>query len=143
MAMEKISRELRVRGRILLIDDSRFIRRLFTFVFEELGYEVHSAADGREGTRMAADGPYDVVVVDGVLPDIEGRDVCRHISRLPGTKPIMILYTASKKAFQERYTAVHDGIDVCLKKEADGQTLVEKVAELLEARDQRLMTATA
>lgn len=122
------------RARLLLIDDSRFIRKLFTFVFADLGYDVDTAADGAEGIRMAAARRYDAVIVDGLLPDMDGREVCRKIHALEGADPVLILYTASQRHFQDRFTAVHDGIDLCMKKDASNGLLVDKVAELLAAR---------
>lgn len=122
------------KARILLIDDSRFIRLLFTSIFEDLGYEVAAAADGPEGILMAADRPFDVVVVDGVLPTTDGREVCRHLASLPGEKPILLLFTASKSHFQDRYMASQDGIDGYLQKDASGEALVARMEQLLAVR---------
>lgn len=132
-----------VRARVLLIDDSRFIRRLFGYVFEDLGFFVQTAENAREGIRMATEDLFDVVVVDGVLPDMDGRDVCRHIASLPGEKPIIVMFTGSNRMYQERHAAFRDGVDACMKKDTTGQLLVARVEELLAIRDLERMAQPA
>lgn len=136
-------RESATKGRILLIDDSWFIRRLFSFIFEDLGYLIETAENAREGIRMATEVPYDVIVVDGVLPDMDGQDVCRHIADLPREKPILIMCTGSNLIYQDRHSMCRDGVDACMKKDKDGQLLVAHVERLLAIRDSRRLPPVA
>lgn len=122
------------KARILLIDDSRFARCLFTAVFRELGYEATTAAEGEEGIRLASECGFDVIVVDGMLPNMDGIEVCRRLGKLPGEKPILLLFTASRRLYQERFSALQDGIDGYLQKDSLGEALVARVEELLQAR---------
>jgi DNA-binding response OmpR family regulator len=84
-------------ARILLVEDDPSIRELTTMGLRAAGYEVTSAADGRDGVdRFLADRP-DAVVLDIMLPVLDGLSVCRAI-REESTVPIIML-TARTEAF--------------------------------------------
>lgn len=124
------------RLRVLVVDDSSFIRNLNRAIFEDLGFEVTPAEDGLEGVRLGLEGPFDVVVVDGVLPGLSGPEVCRKLSSLPPERrPIIILQSISMKGFAARSQALSAGADAYFEKEALGTTMVAWVRAALAARD--------
>ncbi len=105
--------------RILLVEDDPSIRELTTIGLRAAGYEVVVAADGREGLdQFAADAP-DAVVLDIMLPVLDGLAVCRTI-RLGSTVPIVML------------TARTDAFDVVAGLEAGADDYVRKPFELPE-----------
>ncbi len=105
--------------RILLVEDDPSIRELTTIGLRAAGYEVVAAADGREALdRFAADAP-DAVVLDIMLPVLDGLAVCRTI-RLGSTVPIVML------------TARTDAFDVVAGLEAGADDYVRKPFELPE-----------
>jgi CheY-like chemotaxis protein len=124
------------RLKILVVDDSSFIRKLNRAIFEDLGFEVTTAADGLEGVRLGLEGPFDVVVVDGVLPGLSGPEVCRELSSLPPERrPIIILQSISMKGFTARSRALSAGADAYFEKEALGTTMVAWVRAALAERE--------
>ena len=64
-----------LKGPILVVDDEKFFQELLTKILEEEGYEVSIAGSGNEAISMFAEGSYQVVVLDLVLPDIMGTEV--------------------------------------------------------------------
>ncbi|MFN7989550.1 MAG: response regulator [Thermoanaerobaculia bacterium] len=124
------------RLKVLVIDDSSFIRRLTRAIFEDLGFEVSTAEDGPEGARLGLEGPFDVVVVDGVLPGLSGPEVCRQLSSLPPERrPIIILQSISMKGYTARSQALSAGADAYFEKEALSTSMVAWVRETLTARE--------
>ncbi len=124
------------RLKLLVVDDSSFIRKLNKAIFEDLGFEVTTAEDGLEGVRLGLEGPFDVVVVDGVLPGLSGPEVCRKLAALPPERrPIIILQSLSMKGFAARSQALSAGADAYFEKEALGTTMVAWVRAALAARD--------
>jgi DNA-binding response OmpR family regulator len=76
--------------RILLVDDELSVQKLLAYPLRKEGYEVVSALDGREALDRLRDGTFDLVVLDVMLPRLDGFDVCRQI-RAKSTVPIIML----------------------------------------------------
>src|SRR6184192_3765236 len=75
---------------ILLVDDEDSVRKLLAFPLERDGYSVVQAADGEEALRQFADQPVDLVVLDIMLPRLDGLEVCKRL-RATSTVPIIML----------------------------------------------------
>jgi DNA-binding response OmpR family regulator len=76
--------------RILLVDDEQSIQKLLTYPLRKEGYEVVSAMDGRQALDRLRDGRYDLVVLDVMLPELDGFEVCRQV-RARSAVPIIML----------------------------------------------------
>jgi DNA-binding response OmpR family regulator len=76
--------------RILLVDDELSVQKLLTYPLRKEGYEVVPALDGREALDRLREDNFDLVVLDVMMPKIDGFDVCRQI-RSRSTVPIIML----------------------------------------------------
>src|SRR4051812_41873680 len=76
--------------RILLVDDEQPIQTLLSFPLQKDGYEVVRAADGREALERFGEGQFDLVVLDVMMPKLDGLEVCRRL-RARSTVPIIML----------------------------------------------------
>jgi DNA-binding response OmpR family regulator len=76
--------------RILLVDDEHSVQKLLTYPLRKEGYEVVSALDGREALDRLRDGRFDLVVLDVMLPELDGFEVCRQV-RARSAVPIIML----------------------------------------------------
>jgi DNA-binding response OmpR family regulator len=76
--------------RILLVDDEHSLQKLLAYPLRKEGYEVVPALDGREALNRLRDGDFDLVVLDVMLPKVDGFDVCRQI-RARSAVPIIML----------------------------------------------------
>ena len=85
--------------RILLVDDEQAIQTLLAYPLRKEGYEVVSATTGREALERFRDGRFDLVVLDVMLPQLDGFDVCREL-RAKSTVPIIML-TAKAEEFDK------------------------------------------
>ncbi|MDA8443413.1 MAG: response regulator, partial [Peptococcaceae bacterium] len=70
-------------ARILVVDDEEPIRELLKFNLEKEGYDVSLAADGIQALALTASLPPDLVVLDVMIPGINGMDVCRDLRQNP------------------------------------------------------------
>ena len=95
-------------ARILIIEDDQailtFLRRGLAFD----GYQVETAEDGQTGLVMARDKPPDLVVLDWMLPGLDGLEVCRRL-RLGGSIPIMML--TARDSVSDRVQGLDAGAD--------------------------------
>lgn len=83
--------------RILLADDEESIQKLLTYPLKEEGYEVTSAMDGQEALERFGEGRYDLVILDVMMPKVDGVEVCRRI-RARSEVPIVILTAKGDEA---------------------------------------------
>jgi len=117
--------------RVLLIEDevkiANFIRRGLTYE----GYEVSVAYDGQEGIFKARQESPDVIILDLMLPDIDGLDVCRRI-RAESDVPILIL--TAKDAVSDRVAGLDSGADDYLVKPFAFDELLARIRALLRRR---------
>jgi DNA-binding response OmpR family regulator len=77
-------------ARILLVDDEESIQTLLTYPLRKEGYEVVSARDGREGLERFDESRFDLVVLDVMMPHVDGIEVCRRL-RSRSQVPIIML----------------------------------------------------
>jgi len=106
-------------ARILLVEDDPSIREVTAIGLEQAGFSVESAADGVAGLERFAAGSFDLVLLDVMLPRMDGLEVCRAIRRT-STVPIVML------------TARVDTIDVVVGLEAGADDYVKKPFEVPE-----------
>jgi signal transduction histidine kinase len=133
--------EPRLRPLVLVIDDSATYRAALSQTLRDAGYDVESAKTGDEGLRAAARLRPDVMVVDRVLPDIDGTAVIRDIrldSALRRTPCVLI--TADEDRSVE-FEALETGADAYVRKDQDLSVLLARVAAL--RRDTPARTETA
>jgi DNA-binding response OmpR family regulator len=121
-----------VRGRVLIIDDSKVVLRILKLNFAERGIVAETALDGKAGIELASTHLFDVIVVDGMMPGMDGFEVCQAISGARvGDRPLLVMHSNLYKGFTERARATECGADAFVLKVLDGSPLVEKVLELL------------
>ena len=77
--------------KVLLVDDEPSIVTLLAFNLEKDGYEVTTATDGAEGYRLAISNPFDFIILDLMLPSMDGKDICKRLRQEKFDTPIMIL----------------------------------------------------
>jgi two-component system alkaline phosphatase synthesis response regulator PhoP len=65
--------------KILIIEDEKSIQRMIAYDLKQLNYEVESAMDGFEGYKKASTFHYDVILLDLMLPNMNGMDICKKL----------------------------------------------------------------
>lgn len=80
-------------AKILIIEDEKSIQRMIEYDLNQMGYEVDSALDGFEGYKKASSTLYDIVLLDIMLPNMNGMDICKQL-RKDGVNSYIIMLTA-------------------------------------------------
>ena len=83
--------------RILLVDDEQPIQTLLTYPLQKDGYDVVAVSDGREALARFGEQPFDLVVLDLMLPKLDGLEVCRRLRAQGKTVPIIMLTAKSEE----------------------------------------------
>jgi len=88
--------------KVLLAEDSRFLRSAATTVLEAYGFKVFGAADGEQALKIASDENPDVVLLDLILPKVQGHEVLQRLRQMPAMAGVpVIIFTShpNKQAF--------------------------------------------
>jgi two-component system alkaline phosphatase synthesis response regulator PhoP len=116
-------------SRILLIEDEPGLVLTLTDLLEAEGYTVDTAAEGPAGLAKAAAEPYDIIILDVMLPGKNGFDVCREIRS--GGSDVAILMLTAKTQIIDRVVGLKLGADDYLTKPFDPSELIARVEALL------------
>ena len=116
---------------ILVVDDDSSTLRLLGYMLERGGFQVKMAGDGEDGLAIAFQESPDLVILDVMMPGLNGYQVCERLRADPRTAhvPIIILTARSQRIDQQ--TALEAGADLYMSKPVTPDELVEKVNELL------------
>jgi two-component system response regulator MprA len=117
-----------VSARILVVEDEERIRQFLQRGLTYEGYRVETAPDGRLGLDYARDNPPDLVILDLMLPGMDGLEVCRRL-RAAGDVPILML--TAKESIEDRVAGLDAGADDYLVKPFAFDELLARVRALL------------
>ncbi len=115
--------------RLLVVEDESPIRDGLVDVFVFHGYDVDSVADGREGLRLAQTGRFDLVLLDVMLPGIDGFEICNQIRQADREQPIIML--TAKTADEDIIQGLKLGADDYVAKPFSIAQLVLRVEAVL------------
>lgn len=115
--------------RILVIEDNERLAGLVAQGLEEQGYTVDKTSSGREGEELAVRQEYDVIVLDLMLPDHDGVQVCGELRRRGVSTPVLMLTALSSTA--NKVSGLDAGADDYLTKPFDFDELIARVRALL------------
>jgi len=117
--------------RVLVVDDEPAIASFLRMGLTHAGYEVALAADGVEALAWVGRERFDLVVLDVMLPGIDGVEVCR---RLRGDRDLLILMLTAADAVSDRIVGLESGADDYMIKPFDFEELVARIRALLRRR---------
>ncbi len=122
--------------RLLLVEDERATARMLAKGFREHAYAVDVSHDGDDAWRRLAAAPYDVVVLDVMLPKRSGLDVCRALRAAGRHEPVLML--TARDGVDARIEGLDTGADDYLTKPFDFGELLARVRALVRRRDRPL-----
>jgi two-component system, OmpR family, response regulator len=115
---------------ILIVDDDRELRELVTRYLTENGLRVSTAADGRQMQTVLAAGPVDLIILDVMLPGVDGLVLCRNLRAKDGsTTPILMLTARREEA--DRILGLEMGADDYLTKPFAARELLARIRAVL------------
>jgi DNA-binding response OmpR family regulator len=116
---------------VLVVDDEPNIVLSLDFLLKQAGYEVRVARSGEEAMKAAAERIPDLIVLDVMLPALDGYHVCETIRADPKLRSVRILMLTAKSRDVEREKALALGADDYMTKPFSTRELVERVKSIL------------
>jgi DNA-binding response OmpR family regulator len=125
----------RMQNRILVVDDEAEIRQLLVFNLARAGYAVAEAADGEDGYLQALASVPDLIVLDVMLPHIDGFAVCELLRRNERTRQIPVILLTACSSEDSRVVGFESGADDYMAKPFSPRELLARIERLLRARE--------
>jgi DNA-binding response OmpR family regulator len=118
--------------RILIADDDDGLRHLLRLILCREGFEVIEAVDGTEALARAYDSNPSLVLLDVMMPGVDGFDVCRELRSDQRTHCLPIVFVSAIDDIKQRNETLMLGADDCIKKPIGPRELVNRVRGVME-----------
>jgi two-component system phosphate regulon response regulator PhoB len=122
----------KAKGHILVVEDDRDLQRLFRDILSKNGYRIEQAFDGRAGLEAALADPPDLILLDIMLPELDGRDVLGELKKRDATRDVPVIIISARGSQADRRVALELGADDYLDKPFSTRMLLSRVAYKLE-----------
>lgn len=119
------------KSKVLIVDDEQDVTELLEFNLRSAGYDVISADDGATALKKAREALPDLIVLDVMLPEMDGTEVCKQLRRDPSTARIPIIMLTAKASEIDRVLGLELGADDYVTKPFSPRELVLRVRGLL------------
>lgn len=117
--------------KVLVVDDSPTQLQAIVNTLKDHGYSILTATDGEEALRLAVSERPDVIVLDVVLPNKNGFQICRQLKTSPHTKMLKVILLTSRNQESDRFWGMKQGADLYLTKPIEEEDLVARVQSVL------------
>ena len=116
---------------ILVVEDEAPLLTLLRYNLEKQGFNVEEATDGQEALLRVAEGKPDLILLDWMLPQLSGLEVCRQIRRRPNTRDLPIIMVTARTEDQDAVRALDIGADDYIAKPFAMDALMARIRALL------------
>ncbi len=117
-------------GRVLVVEDERSIRELVAQQLTRAGYTCQAVSDGADGLRWLLNEPFDVVVLDLMLPGVDGMTICKTVRRRGINRDVPILMLTARREESEKVAGLTSGADDYVTKPFGMNELTARVTAL-------------
>jgi DNA-binding response OmpR family regulator len=122
-------------GRILVVDDEDSVRQLFQIMLQHEGYDVLLATNGAEALLTAHREKPDLIILDWMMPVMDGLSALRQLRGDQATRQIPILMLTARQSDTDTTAALVEGADVYLTKPFEPQEVLSVISRLLPESD--------
>lgn len=119
---------------VLVVDDSPTLREMIASLLNKTGLTISVAQDGQEAKAIIAANPPDLVVLDVVMPNMNGYELCRWVKNNAETQGVLVVLCSSKGEEFDRYWGIKQGADAYVIKPFRPGELLGTVTTLLASK---------
>jgi DNA-binding response OmpR family regulator len=117
--------------RILIVEDEESLLKLETILLTVKGYEVSGVSTGNAALEMLSGEQFDLILLDIMLPDVDGYEICRRIKEHPGHADIPVVMLTARKSIEDQERGATCGADAYLTKPFKSALIIETIEGLL------------
>ncbi len=127
---------------ILVVDDEQDIVDLISYNLSKEGFKVLTASNGLDAVQTATEQKPDLVILDIMMPGMDGFEVCRSLREHPDTKPISIMFLTAKSGEIDQILGLELGADDYVQKPISPRVLIARVKTILRRGAENVRTET-
>ena len=132
--MKSTSKDIPPKARILCVEDDVSLQKSLSFILWQEGYEVLCAQTGEEALDLVRSKKPDLILLDLMLPGIDGTKVCSVLKKDPNTSEILVIMVTAKKRMEDIVAGLKDYADDYVTKPFEPQVLLARIQALLRRR---------
>jgi two-component system alkaline phosphatase synthesis response regulator PhoP len=117
--------------KLLLVDDEPDILEFLSYNLRKEGFMVSTAGNGKEAITVAKKENPDLIILDVMMPDMDGIETCREIRELPGLKDVMIAFLTARNEDYSQIAGFEVGADDYINKPIKPRVLISRISALL------------
>ena len=122
---------------VLIVEDDQYIREMYALILRKAGYEVAEAPDGSAGLVDAKQGGFDVILLDLMMPQMDGWQVYQQLKADAATAEIPVIVVTAKAQNIDKVLGLHIAkVDDYISKPFSLQELVDRVEKVLKRHEQ-------
>lgn len=122
---------MQAKPKILCVDDERDILDLLLFNLEKEDFEVYTASNGKEAVEVAKKTTPDLIIMDVMMPEMDGMEACRVIRETPGLKNTLITFLTARNEDYSQIAGFEAGADDYIAKPIRPRLLISKIRAML------------
>lgn len=121
--------------KVLIVDDEADILEFIRYNLKKEGYEVYTASDGLEALKVAAEVSPHLVLLDVMMPNMDGMETCRQLRKMPQTEDAVIAFLTARAEDYSQVAGFDAGADDYIAKPVRPNVLVSRIRALLKRVD--------
>jgi two-component system alkaline phosphatase synthesis response regulator PhoP len=121
--------------KIVIIDDEDDIREILTYNLIKEGFQVHAASNGIEGINICKNIKPDLVILDVMMPGMDGVEVCEALRKIPGLENILICFLTARNEDYSQIAGLDAGADDYISKPIKPRVLISRINALLRRKE--------
>ncbi|RMG80956.1 MAG: DNA-binding response regulator, partial [Bacteroidetes bacterium] len=122
------------KAKILIVDDDPDIIELLSFHLKKEGFEVTAAYNGKEALKIAESTLFDLIILDVMMPEIDGVEVCRELREKEKYKNTLIVFLTARNEDYSQIAGLDAGADDYIAKPIKPRVFISKVKSLLRRK---------
>jgi two-component system alkaline phosphatase synthesis response regulator PhoP len=120
--------------KILLVDDEPDILEFLKYNLKKEGYTVYTASNGKEALTLAKENSPHVIILDVMMPDMDGIETCRELREMPGLTDVMIAFLTARSEDYSQIAGFEVGADDYINKPIKPRVFISRIKALLRRR---------
>ncbi|HUU80218.1 MAG TPA: response regulator [Acidobacteriota bacterium] len=117
--------------RILVVDDDEMVRIALNELLRPEGFEVHSVSSGTEALKRIDENSYDLLILDIIMPEMDGFELCKRIREKEGLRETPIVFLTAKSREEDRGRGLEVGANLFLTKPISPEKLLRIISDTM------------